>query len=234
MRSVMAQGHHLTLYAYDTIEGVPGGVEIADATMILPRKAIIAHQSGSVALFSDHFRFELLRQNKGIWLDSDMYLFKPLELESGYLLGWGEPELLASAVLALPPDSPIIAQVLRLFATPYIPDWLRFPDRVRAILRRLRSGRVDLAHLPWGIAGPIALTALARRYDLIHLARPKEEFHPYEWRQADWIFDPAQRLEDFVQPGTKAMHLFNFLIADRKGAPAKPGSFMARLQEEGA
>jgi hypothetical protein len=235
MRSVLAQGHRLTLYSYDPVAGVPNGVEQADAEAILPRNAIIAHRSGSLALFSDHFRFELQRRGLGIWLDCDVYLLAPLRpTPDGTLLGWLDPDTIGAGVLALPPHSPLIAPVLRLFEAPYVPDWLRWPDRLRAHLRRWHRGEVELAELPWGVAGPLALTALARRHGLAELALPSAVLYPWSWQQADWIFDPARSLAEFVTPETRAVHLYNYLIADRKELPALPGSFLARLQEEGA
>lgn len=235
IRSVLAQGHPVTLYRYGSLDGVPQGVDVADAAEILPQDQLIAHRSGSFALFSDRFRFELQRRGRGVWLDADVYLLQPIAVpDDGYLFGWSETDIVGAGVLALPRGSPIIAPVLRLFEQPYVPGWLRWPDRVRAHGRQLRSGRVDPAQLPWGVAGPLALTALARRFGVLAKAHPRHVFYPYGWREADWIFDPARRVEEFVQPGTAALHLYNFMIAKRKDAPAAPGSFMARLQREGA
>lgn len=234
MRSVLAQGHRLTLYLYDPVEGVPEGAIVEDAAQILPREAIVRHHSGSVALFSDRFRFELQRRGKGIWLDTDVYLLAPLELSAhGNLFGWIEPGLLGAGVLALPPDSPLIAPLLRLFELPYVPDWLRLPDRVRAHWRRWREGRIDIARLPWGVAGPLALTALARRHGVLGRALPRPVLYPWDWREAGWVFDPARSLDEFVRPETNALHLYNYMISGRKAEPAPPGSFMARLQQEG-
>lgn len=235
IRSVLAQGHPVTLYRYGALDGVPEGVELADAAAILPPAAIVAHRSGSVALFSDRFRFELQRRGAGVWLDTDAYLLAPLTVpDHGHLFGWSEPDTLGAGVLALPPDSPLIAPVLRLFEHPYVPDWLRWPDRLRAHARRLRRGRVDPAKLPWGVAGPLALTALARRHGLLDKAQPRHVLYPYGWREAEWIFDPERSVEEFVQPGTVALHLYNYMIAARKNDAAAPGSFMARIQREGA
>lgn len=235
MRSVLAQGHRLTLYTYGEMAGVPEGVERADAAAILPQSAIVAHHSGSVALFSDWFRIELQRHGKGIWLDADVYLLRPLTLAPGaHLFGWIEPDMLGAGVLALPPDSPLIAPVLKIFEHPHVPDWLRPPDRIRAYWRQWRTGAVDVSRLPWGVAGPLALTALARRHGLLQHALRADAFYPYGWAEAAWIFDPARTVEEFIGPGTTALHLYNYIIADRKLAVAAPGSFMARLQQEGA
>lgn len=233
MRSVLRCGHPLTLYVYDAVAGVPEGVVVADAETILPRSAIVTHRSGSVALFSDWFRFELQRRGAGIWLDADVYLLEPLAIAShGNLFGWYHSDQIGAGILRLPPDSPIIAPILELFRSPAVPDWLRWPDRMRARLRSIVCGSVDLGELPWGVAGPIALTALARRSGLAHLARPREEFYSYDYRQAEWIFDPARSLEEFVRPSTRALHLGNYIIAERKEEAPTPGSFFDHLSRE--
>ena len=232
---MMAMGHAVTLFCYDEPQGVPEGVAIADAATILPRGAIIYHQSGSVALFSDRFRFELQRRGLGLWLDTDMYLLQPLDFAStATVFGWLDHLALGAAVLQLPADSPVITEVLALFDEPFIPSWLRLPDRLRATWRARRTGRVDLATLPWGVAGPAALTALSRRAGLLHHAQPCDVFYPYGWQEADWIFDPQRSLDSVITARTRAIHLYNYMIADRKEAFALPGSFMHRLQQEGA
>ena len=79
MNSVLRQGHRLVLWCYDEPRHVPDGVELRDAAEIVPRHGSSDHHSGSVSLFSNLFRYELQRQGLGTWLDSDVYLLKPLE-----------------------------------------------------------------------------------------------------------------------------------------------------------
>jgi Alpha 1,4-glycosyltransferase conserved region len=235
MRSVLRQGHRLRLYTYGELAGVPEGVELADAAAILPAHEIVTHHSGSVALFSDRFRFELQRRGLGPWLDADVYLLAPLMVAPGaHVFGWIEPNLIGAGILALPPGSPLLAPVLGLFEAPHVPGWLTPAERAKAHWRHWRQGTVELGKLPWGVAGPRALTALARRHGLLGEALPREAFYPYHWREAAWIFDPARALDEFVTPATRAVHLYNFMIADRKHEAAAPGSFFARLQQEGA
>lgn len=234
MRSVLCQGHNLVLYCYEEPSGVPAGVKLKDASNILPREAIIRHSTGSLALFSDRFRFELQRRAAGIWLDADVYLVAPLEVpRCGHMFGWDPTGVLGTAVLHLPADSPIIAEVLSLFEHPRVPHWLSLRCRLRAWGRQVLTGTCDLARLPWGAAGPLALTALAREFELVHLAAPSATYYPVGYTEASWIFDPSESLADRVLAETRAIHLFNYMIAGRKDAPARDGSFLARLQEEG-
>lgn len=150
------------------------------------------------------------------------------------LFGWQDKGTLGAGVLHLPADSPVITRVLQLFEQPFVPDWLRLADRLRAHWRSRRDGKIELADLPWGVAGPLALTALARRFNLLDHAEPRDVFYPYHWDDAGWIFDPSQSLDRHVTPRTHALHLFNHMIVARKYEPAAAGSFMDRLQQEGA
>lgn len=235
MRSVLRQGHRLVLYAYDAVQGVPEGVELADAADILPRETIIRHQSGSVALFSDRFRFEIMRRSLGLWLDADAYLVQPLEIDpTRHYLAFCEPGVIGAGVMYLPAESPMIAPVLRLFESPYIPEWMRLRDRIRAYWRKSRTGHISIGDMPWGVAGPMALKGLARRHGLMDQIMPTTVLYPWHWRQADWIFDPARSVDEFVTPATRALHFYNFVISDRKWDAAAPGSFMHRLQQEAA
>ena len=116
------------------------GIEQRDAAEILPRSAIVRHQSGSVALFSDHFRFELQRRGLGLWLDADTYLLAPLDYPRGaHVFGWNEPDWLGAGVLQLPADSPIVGEVLSLFERPHVPRWLRWQDRLRSHVKAARG-----------------------------------------------------------------------------------------------
>ena len=63
----MDYGHRYILYSYNSIE-VPNGVEVADASAILPRKHIFFYGEkagvgrGSIAGFCNLFRYELLHR----------------------------------------------------------------------------------------------------------------------------------------------------------------------------
>ncbi len=230
--SVLRQGHRLTLYCYDLPDGVPAGVEIADAAAIIPRESIICHRSGSVALFADWFRYELQRRGCGTWVDADVYLLAPLPDEPCHLFGL-EGEYINQAVLRLPPESPVIADAIELFREKSLPLWLGLRGRVPASLRLLASGRTGIRNMPWGTTGPHAITALLKRHGLAGWAMPRQVFYPAGWRQAHWIRDPAVALGDLVTGDTIAIHLWNHLIQSYKDDPASEGSFLARLQREG-
>jgi hypothetical protein len=234
LRSVARQGHRICLYTYGPVKGIPEEVERRDASEILPRDRITASWCARADLYSDWFRYELLRRGLGTWVDADIYLLSPLDIESPYLFGIQSPELLNNAVFRVPHDSPLLPELLEPFEKRTTPKWMPwhkyFPKRARELV----TGHVDLTDIPWGTTSPVALTALARKFGLTPLAQPQERFYPVPWQEARWIADPNLSLDDVIGDGTVAIHLWNYCIAGFKNEPAPPRSFLERLQREGA
>lgn len=235
LRSVVRQGHRLTLYCYDEVQGIPEGVEVRDASEILPRERIIRHRRGSVALFSNWFRYELQRLGRGIWVDADYYLVAPLDFDQPYIYGIEDDAgYINTAVLLLPQDSVLVTSLLSLFDQAEVPPWLPLRHRLSAALRLRRTGRTDVSRMPWGSTGPRALTALAHRHGLDRWALPREILYPLRGRRVACIRDPSCTLEQILHTTSKGLHLWNEAIKTWKEEPAAPGSFLARLHEEGS
>jgi len=234
LRAALRHGHEVALYTYGDLAGVPEGVERRDAAAILPEARMLRYPNGSVAIFANWFRYELLRRGAGIWMDTDSYLLAPLRDAPDHLFGWEEEgRRISNGVLRLPSDSPILDDLLALFEERVVPAWLPLHQRLLAALRLLRTGRTGVELMPWGSTGPRALTALARRYGAAQAAVPPSRYYPVHYRDAGWIRDPGRSLEAMIAPDTVAVHLWNELIKDWKDAPAPAGSFLARLQAEG-
>ncbi len=234
LRSIMRHGHPLALYCYDEPSGVPEGVEVRDASEVLPASRIVRHAGGSTALFSNHFRYELQRRGLGTWLDADVYLLAPLLFDRPYLFGWQDQDTINSAILRLPRDSSLLPPLLRIFDEDSVPHWLGRRARLAARLRLWTTGRTGIERMPWGTAGPNALTALARQQGLDRWALPAETFYPLHYRQASLLLEPSPLVESLLTPRTVALHLWNERIKTLKDTPAPRGSFLARLQAEGS
>lgn len=233
LRSVIATGHSLALYCYSPVAGVPDGIEVRDAGAVLPKDDGFTHKGGSVAPFSDWFRLELQRQCQGTWVDTDMYLLKPIEGDRDYLFGEEERGLINNSVLRIPSGSPLLPMLLEVFETKRVPAWMPPRFRIPARLRELAGGAADLSRLPFGVTGPYALTAAAKRLGLASRALGAEAFNPVRWQRASWIVDPAISLESVISERTIGVHLWNECIKSFKNDPAPEGSFLRRLQEEG-
>src|SRR5262245_15998828 len=74
LSSFFAQGHSVHLYTYDAIEKVPQGVTLRDAATVLPSSQVFRNRlgkgKGSLAAFSDLFRYKLLLDEGGWWVDA--------------------------------------------------------------------------------------------------------------------------------------------------------------------
>ena len=229
----MRQGHPVTLYCYDEPARVPAGVVLADAGRVVSPDRMVLYPNGSVALFSNLFRYEAQRQGLGTWIDTDVYLVRPLDCVQPNLFGFEYPGMLNNAVLRLPADSPLLPGLIEPFDERTVPAWLPWRERWRAARRLRRDGRSDVARMPWGATGPRAITALARRHGLDGLAWPIAAFYPVHYSRADWLRDPTISVEQIVAPDTVAIHLWNEVIRPFKELPAPPGSFLDRLHREG-
>src|SRR5262245_50707816 len=76
LASFLANGHEFHLYCYDRISDVPKGAVIRDASEILPRDQAFAYQTGfgqgSHSGGSNFFRYKLLLERGGWWVDTDV------------------------------------------------------------------------------------------------------------------------------------------------------------------
>jgi hypothetical protein len=92
--SFIANGHDFYLWTYETIEtDLPKGVILKDANSILHHDKIFryknknqfGHGKGSLAGFSDIFRYKLLYEQGGWWIDMDVTCLKPFDFEEEYV-----------------------------------------------------------------------------------------------------------------------------------------------------
>ncbi len=113
LRSQLAAGHKVTVYSFDTIPGLPAGVGNADAEAILPHvfseRLRPPQPDGSwrdwtTLQFSDFFRMKLMAKSAGLWLDADVLLLKPVEIDPAKpYFAWERPRQLGNSVIYLPP-----------------------------------------------------------------------------------------------------------------------------------
>jgi hypothetical protein len=231
LHSFTEMGHAVTLFTYDSLRGVPPGVAIEDAATILPRDSVVVQKkTGSVALFSDRFRYELLQQNRGVWIDCDLLCLQPIELKP-YIFGWEVPGLVNGAILNLPSGSPMLTELRKIFVTArWSPPWEGTTERWRHRWRyfsRPDYGIADMSHI---VAGPHALSYFCKKYGLLDLVSDAEVYYPVNWRDLGVFFEEARNINRFLSPASKCIHLWNTVLRRefRVRIPAK-GSFLDRV-----
>jgi hypothetical protein len=226
-------GHRVTLWAYEPIDDVPDGVNVEPGQAILPATAITRHRkTGSVSLFSNRFRYHLLSRRATTWLDTDVVLLRPLDRRDPYLFGRQDAEFINTAVLRLPGESPVLAD-LKAFADARVPVPAWWSPIRKGLQRAL--GVVGMHQrapdMGWGTFGPRALTDAIRRHELDQCAAPPEVFYPLGWREAALFYGPAAAVDARITPATVALHLWQSTdwMRAQGDAPPPEGSFLAEM-----
>src|SRR5689334_5490909 len=217
LRSQVAAGHKVTVYSFDPLPGLPDGVGNAEAESVLPHafseKLRPSQPDGSwrdwtTLQFSDFFRMRLMAQKAGLWLDADVLLLKPVEIDpTKPYFAWERPRQLGNSVLYLPATDPIVKAFLDLMDREELePDWLSLRHRLLLRLRRLRGGSSRAADLRVAIYGPASLTALAKRSGEIHHALPKQSFYAAH-AEPKKFFEPGDFSKLISDPEIIGLHI---------------------------
>ncbi|GLR90189.1 hypothetical protein [Bradyrhizobium iriomotense] len=238
LRSQLASGHKVTVYSFDTIPGLPAGVDNAEAEAILPHvfseKLRPPQPDGSwrdwtTLQFSDFFRMKLMAQRAGLWLDADVLLLKPVEIDPAKpYFAWERPRQLGNSVLYLPAEHGIVRAFEALMKQDELtPDWLSLRHRLTFAMRRLRGGSNRLSDIRVAIYGPAALTALAHRFGELENALPKQSFYAVH-AEPKLFFEPSNYLSLVANPEIIGLHISP---KGRGGQKPIPGSLYAWAAE---
>jgi hypothetical protein len=233
--SWLEHGHHVILWCYEPIEGVPAGVQLADAEAILPKSAVFRHrESGSVASGgSDRFRFHLLRRRRATWLDADMFLLRPLDSTCPHLFGWDRPNSINASIMRLPPESPVLKDLMRLTdAAVPVPGWWLPKDRLRQRLKGLIGLHERREDMEWGAFGPSALHYYLRKRNLTHFALPIEAFYPIPWNDFLLFFASPDAISPRLTDRSIGVHLWSSsCVRERKNEPPPANSWFGLMCE---
>ena len=234
LRSQVAAGHKVTVYSFDPLPQLPDGVGNAEAEAILshafseklrPPQPDGTWRDWTLLQFSDFFRMRLMARSAGLWLDPDVLLLKPVEIDAAKpFFAWERPRQLGNSVLYLPPRDPIVAAFEDLMKQDELtPDWLALRHRLTFALRKLRGGSNRLSDIRVAIYGPASLTALARRAGEQHYALPKESFYAVH-AEPKLFFEPQDFSRLIADPKIIGFHISP---KGRGSQPPVPGSLYA-------
>jgi hypothetical protein len=228
LKSMVAFGHPVTLWSYGPIANAPKHVKVADASEILPSSSIICYRGSprGPKLFSNVFRYEMLRRGADLWLDADVLLLRPLDLDEDYLFGWESDRRINGAVLRMPAESELTKRLHEfVFERPVIPPWWplwkRAAHRALAAIGRER-GPEDIS---LGTFGPKAITHFVKEQGLVPLAKEIDVFYPVNYAHTDVMFRPGG-MEEKITDKTYTVHLWLSNIEPRIAAVGK-GFFLS-------
>jgi hypothetical protein len=189
LRSFVRQGHTVQLYSYEKLE-LPSGVSAANAADIIPADQV-SRSPGGIATFTDLFRYQLLRDRGGWWVDTDVYCLAP-ELPAGPRAWADESDgLINNAILKFPAGDPLC-------------------------VRLVEAARERIANLTrWGAIGPALLTEVVAGPPQLEHAGSRAAFYPLHWLEAHYVWLPEHRAEvDARLEGGMFLHLWMKALTD--------------------
>ncbi|MEM7349978.1 MAG: glycosyltransferase [Acidobacteriota bacterium] len=187
IRSFLAHGYRYHLYTYDEVADLPAGAELRDAAEILPRSKVFRYrEGGSFAGFSNFFRYRLLLERGGWWVDTDVVCVRPFDWGDEHVFASelaGSEDAVTTCVIKAPPGSPVMAYAWEV------------------------CRRSDPRRLLWGETGPALLGRAVREHDLEGHVRPPRTFCPLPYDAWRDLLDPAR--DTTLDPQTRAVHLWH-------------------------
>ena len=84
IKSFIEHGYTFHLYTYNNFS-VPNKTIVLDANNILNKTEIFEYKDGGVSAFSNVFRYKLLYEKGGIWVDMDLICLKRFNTENDYI-----------------------------------------------------------------------------------------------------------------------------------------------------
>lgn len=234
--SFRRQGHKVEVYSYDPIPHLPEGAIACDAASVLPRDQLVFYKGrGTPGVFSDHFRMMALRQSRGVYADLDVYCVRPIARPSQYLMAYERTGSVNGAVLYMPPDAPLLDDLLGIFTQPerkLFESHLPPLRRIEVAVRRMFGERVSPQDMQYGATGPMALTYHVRKRNLTGHVLPSEIFYPIPYEGIPALMQPGSSIDPSITPDTLAVHLWRSQLTRRGRAEMPmppPGSAMAEL-----
>src|SRR5208337_2437771 len=147
IRSFMSHGHPYHLYVYNTVQDIPAGVRVLDASEILPVSRVcktpgVCGVGRSYAPFADLFRYKLLALRGGWWVDTDFICMKPFDFSIPYVFT-GDGDGVNPALMKVPTSNdPFMTWVYE------------------------QTEKVFHPEVPWGVTGSIPAVGV-RKFSLM-------------------------------------------------------------------
>ncbi len=213
IRSFLANGHEVQLYVYEQIEGVPCGTRIRNAEHVLPRASqFLYREYPSYAGFANFFRYRLLLEKGGWWVDLDTICLRPFDFASNYV--FSSEDVLEGGTKANVGATKVPAGC----------------DLMADLWRQCEA--FDVSKLAWGQCGPNLMAESIRRHKLNQFVQSPQAFCPLAW----WEWERALSHDVGYEPpeDAYAIHLWNEMwrrAAIDKFTPAPAGSLYAQLHD---
>jgi len=187
--SFLQNGHRYHLYAYGPVEGLPDGAELRDAAEILPSSSLFTYTDyATCSGFANFFRYKLILERGGWWVDTDMICLKSFDFDSRFVFSserGGIGSIVNVGAIKAPAGSAVMQYA-----------W-------NACMR------MDRAQLKWSQCGPTLFGTAVQAYSLQAYVQPPVVFCPIDFSEWRRMLDPEETWE--FGEATLAVHCWNEL-----------------------
>ena len=185
--SFLQNGHRYHLYTYDEIRNIPVGTLVRDANEILPAERIFQYKDQpSYAGFANFFRYKLLLERGGWWVDTDTICLKSFDFPEEYVFSSEIDkglEVITSGIIKAPAGSEVMTYAWGVCQT-------KTPER-----------------LVWGETGPRLMGAAVGKYSLQKYQKPHQVFCPLGYAEWHKVLEPEGN--PTLPEACYAIHLWN-------------------------
>jgi hypothetical protein len=191
MRSFVDHGHRVELFTYDPGIAVPDWIVRRDANEVWPTSHILIYRNGlargSFALHANLFRYAMLHQLGGWWVDLDVILLRhelPRQ-DIFFSLETHDPIKATTSVLKFPAGHPALSE---------------------SLARCIAAGEAPL----YGETAVDLFTEMVAKHQLGCHGKAMQETYPLSALDVPAMFDPAQRDQLHARCAKSTfVHLFN-------------------------
>ena len=198
IQSFLDYGHEYVLYTYNIIKDMPEGAVLKDANKVIPKKQIFKYKDyDSYAGFADLFRYKLLLEKGGFWVDTDIVCVKPFKFKTDYLVASENIKIdnknavkVTNCVLKAPPNSKIMDYCYHT------------------------ASKGNPQELSWGETGPDLVHQAFIKYKMIDYIAHPDVFCPINWwewnqyYQSDIEYQLEEKLRD--ESSVSSLYAYHF------------------------
>ena len=216
LKSFIDCGYAVDLYTYDLKLVAPAGVRVCDAAELVSRDEVFVYQAegfgkGSPSAFSNYFRYKLLAERGGWWIDTDVVCLTDCIPVVNEFFARQDKDFVACGTMYFPPRHPIM---------------------LRCLEQTIKLGRT----VKWGDTGPHMLTRVLEERGSLDRAAPASVCYPIHYSQALDLLRPSKTAVLAPRIETSLfLHLWNSMLVYRgvqKTCLPPQGSLLRRWMDK--
>jgi len=175
---------------WKNFQNIPDGVVVKDGNEILPESDVFSYQSGegkgSYSAFSNFFRYKLLLDKGGWWVDTDMVCLKPFDFELEHVFAtesYMGKDQVTSGIIKAPIGSSAIKYAWEACCS-------KDPNKII-----------------WGEVGPRLVGEIVNKFSLERYVQTHEKFCPLGFEKWMQVLNP--NIDFQPNENSFAIHLWN-------------------------